>query len=255
MMEKRVLIVEDEGIVAMAINDTLKKMGYTVTGICSTGEDAIVTAAKTVPDVVLMDIHLKGEVDGIEAADKINKLYGIPVIYLTAYADDETIRRALSTGSYGYLVKPFNARELFSNIELTIYKHRVKMRIGSDTENLEGPLSTLPEAAVLVDARQAILYMNLPAEQMTGYNLRDIQGKNFFSVLGLNPSTTEEPCSLALEKIKGYTSIRPIPSVAVITTRGGKARRVCIRTNIIANSDGTIGKILLVMKPHTPDIT
>ncbi len=254
-MDKRVLIVEDEGIVAMAINDTLKKMGYKVTGICSTGEEAIEKAATTIPDVVLMDIHLKGEVDGIEAADKINKLYGIPVIYLTAYADDETISRALTSGSFGYLVKPFNARELFSNIELAIYKQRVRMRIGSDIESLEVPLSTLPEAAVLVDARQAIIYMNSPAEVMTGYGLRDVIGKNFFSVLGLNPSAAEERCHPVLEKIKGCSSIRPIPSIATITTKGGKIRSVCIRTNIITNSDGTIGKILLVMKTYTPDIT
>ncbi len=122
--EKRILIVEDEGLVAMTLEETLKRIGYSAVGIAMSGEEALSLTGERHPDVILMDIHLQGDMDGIEAAHKIKGLYGTPIIFLTAYSDDETIRRVVLTESSGYLVKPINTRELFAAIESALYKKR-----------------------------------------------------------------------------------------------------------------------------------
>ncbi|HVP97018.1 response regulator [Methanoregula sp.] len=122
--EKKVLIVEDEGLVAVTLEETLRRIGYSVTGIAMSGEEALALISEQQPDVVLMDIHLQGDMDGIETAQKIKGQSGTPVIFLTAYSDDETIRRVVLTESSGYLVKPINTRELFASIESALYKKR-----------------------------------------------------------------------------------------------------------------------------------
>ncbi|OEC85361.1 MULTISPECIES: methanogen output domain 1-containing protein [Methanobacterium] len=125
-MEAKVLIVEDERILAIGMKRKLENAGYTVTGTASSGEEAIENVKETRPDLVLMDIVLKGDMDGIEAAQQIINLYNIPVIYITAYADEEILERAMVTEPYGYLLKPFNPRELKANIKMAIYKHKAE---------------------------------------------------------------------------------------------------------------------------------
>lgn len=118
-----ILIVEDESIVAKDIQQSLKKLGYEVLGVCSTGEDAVAKAEETKPSLVLMDIMLKGEMNGIEAADSIRQKLGIPIIFLTAYADGSTLSKAKVTEPYGYIIKPFKDIDLQTNIEIALYKH------------------------------------------------------------------------------------------------------------------------------------
>jgi len=113
----RIMVVEDEGIVALDIRNKLRRMGYAVAGIADSGEDAVVMALDMKPDLVLMDIRLKGEMDGIEAARRIRKQYSIPIVYLTAYADTTTRRRADATGPAAYLLKPFDDSELHGVIQ------------------------------------------------------------------------------------------------------------------------------------------
>jgi CheY-like chemotaxis protein len=130
-MEKpaSLFIVEDEAIVANDIKETLKSLGYAVLGIAKSGEIALEKVPETMPDLILMDIHLAGELDGIETAGKINILYNIPVIYLTAYADKALLDRAKITEPYGYVIKPYDERELHSVIEMALYKHRIESEI------------------------------------------------------------------------------------------------------------------------------
>ena len=122
--EGRILIVEDEHIVAMGIKKMLKNLGYTVTGVASCGEDAISKAEITFPDVVLMDIMLKGNMDGVEAAGKIRERFNVPVVYLTAYSDNKILERAKNTEPFGYIVKPFDEKDLYSSIEVALHRYR-----------------------------------------------------------------------------------------------------------------------------------
>jgi len=124
-----IFIVEDEAIVANDIKETLISLGYSAAGIAKSGELALEKIRNTRPDLVLMDIHLAGEMDGIDTAAKVHALYDIPVIYLTAYADKILLDRAKITEPYGYVVKPYDERELHSVIEMALYKHRVEREI------------------------------------------------------------------------------------------------------------------------------
>jgi CheY-like chemotaxis protein/predicted ArsR family transcriptional regulator len=125
-VKAKILVVEDERIIASGIKKDLEYMGYTVLDIASSGLQAIDYAGRDMPDLVLMDIVLKGDMDGIEAAHEIINRYNIPIIYLTAYADEEILERAMVTEPYGYLIKPFNDSELKANIEMALYKHKAE---------------------------------------------------------------------------------------------------------------------------------
>ncbi|WP_052418665.1 response regulator [Methanolacinia paynteri] len=127
MSGSKVLIVEDEVIVAMSIERTLSSFGYDVVGLSTSPEDAIRIAGELKPDLVLMDINLDGEIDGIDAAVKIAQTSDIPVIYLTSYTNEETMRRAIGTNPYGYLTKPVRPKELYTTIETVLNKHRAEI--------------------------------------------------------------------------------------------------------------------------------
>ncbi len=123
MTKIKILVVEDESIVAKDIMNTLKKLDYNVTATVATGEKALEEVKDDRPDVVLMDIMLKGKMTGIECAEKIREKYKIPVIFLTAYADDNTLEKAKITEPYGYIIKPFKEKELQTTIKMTVYKY------------------------------------------------------------------------------------------------------------------------------------
>ena len=135
MPNARLLIVEDERVVALDIKNILKNLGYEVTGTVSSGEDALKKVEKDRPDLVLMDIKLDGDIDGINAAQKIRSLYEVPVVFLTAYADNKTLDRAKQTFPYGYIVKPFEEKDIMSTIEIALNKHSLERKIREETEN------------------------------------------------------------------------------------------------------------------------
>ncbi len=129
----RILVVEDEGIVGLDIQSKLEAMGYDVPTVVSTAQDAIASAERLRPDLVLMDIQLEGDMDGVDAAERIGADYEIPVVYLTAYSDETTLARAKTAQTFGYLLKPFEERELYTTVEIALLRHRA----GSEKAELE----------------------------------------------------------------------------------------------------------------------
>jgi DNA-binding LytR/AlgR family response regulator len=129
MSKTNILVVEDESIVSKDIQHSLKKLGYHVVGAASTGEKALELVRLERPDIVLMDIMLKGEMNGIETAEIIRTELAIPVIFLTAYADESTLAKAKITEPYGYIIKPFKEIDLHTSIEMAIYKHSKEQEI------------------------------------------------------------------------------------------------------------------------------
>ncbi len=150
MARVKILVVEDEGIVAKDIADTLKKQGYDVPAIAFSGEEAVEKAGRMRPDLVLMDIVLKGRMDGIEAAGQIRERFDIPVLYLTAHTDDETIKRAKITEPFAYITKPFEARELRTNIEIALYRHKAERKI----LDYQAQLKSLASELALAEERE-----------------------------------------------------------------------------------------------------
>ncbi len=149
-MKKRIMIVEDEGIVARDLEKTLLRLGYEVTAIVHSGQAAVTEAAGGKPDLVLMDILLRGEMDGITAAAQIREQANIPIIFLTAYADNEILKRAIATEPFAYILKPFRERELHTNIEMAIYRHAME-------EEREQLIRDLQEALGRVRTLEGIL--------------------------------------------------------------------------------------------------
>ena len=126
-MEKiKILVVEDESILAMGLKKKLENLGYMVTDIAASGPETIEKVGQNKPDIIMMDIVLKGDMDGIETAAKLNESLSIPVIYLTAYADDDILKRAATTEPYGYILKPYKEKELKANIEMAIYRKKAE---------------------------------------------------------------------------------------------------------------------------------
>ena len=136
MSKINILITEDESIVAKDIQMSLKKLGYNVIGICNNGDDSIRTAEEQRPDIILMDIMLKGDMSGIEAADQIRKRLNIPIIFLTAYADESTLSKAKITEPYGYIIKPFKEIDLRTTIEMALYKHQKEDEVKKERDFL-----------------------------------------------------------------------------------------------------------------------
>ncbi len=134
MAKLKILIVEDENIVAKDIQNTLVSLGYNVQAIVPTGEKAIKEIEQARPDLVLMDIMLKGKMSGIDAANQIREDYNLPVIFLTAYTDDSTVGRAKVSEPYGYIIKPFKEKELQTTIEMAVYKHEKDVQVKKELE-------------------------------------------------------------------------------------------------------------------------
>jgi CheY-like chemotaxis protein len=158
MPDAQILVVEDEYIIAKDIENTLTNLGYSVPAIASSGKEAIQKVSKFQPDLILMDIVLKGSMDGVETADQIRSKFDIPVVYLTAYADDATLQRAKITEPYGYLIKPFQERELYSTIEMALYKQAMEKAIKEKERWLATTLSSLGEAVIATDEKGIITY-------------------------------------------------------------------------------------------------
>ncbi|MEI6669595.1 MAG: response regulator [Acidobacteriota bacterium] len=141
MTRAHILVVEDEGIVALQVRTTLEQYGFRVTDTCASGEEALASVERQPPDLILMDLKLQGPLDGIATAAAIRASNRIPVVYLTAHSEDATIERARVTEPYGYLLKPFNPRELCITVEVALHKHRIDEEKRALTVQLEAALA------------------------------------------------------------------------------------------------------------------
>ncbi|MDD4136567.1 MAG: response regulator [Methanoregula sp.] len=160
MTAAAIFIVEDEAIVADDIRDSLQHLGYTVTGTAKSGDQALEKIGQTLPDLVLMDIHIAGPMDGIETAGRIRAKYHIPVVYLTAHSDTQLLERAKLTGPYGYIIKPFNDHDLQSSIEIALAKHQAYERVRETEHLIRSLVNTNTEPVFIVDNDTNVLFIN-----------------------------------------------------------------------------------------------
>jgi len=144
VMGTRVVIVEDEAVVALHLNHALTGLGYTVAGTAASGAHALKLVEEVFPDVILMDINIRGEIDGIDTAKMIPRYLHIPVIYLTAYSEDTTLKRAADTNPYGYLIKPFLDREVHATIKMALERSRADEAVRENEALLFRALCTTP---------------------------------------------------------------------------------------------------------------
>lgn len=181
----RILIVEDEGLIARDIEHMVSNSGYEVCGIAGTGKEAIEKAEAAQPDLILMDIILRGEMDGVEAAEKIRERSNIPVIYLTAHTDENTLQRAKLTEPLGYTLKPVEQKELITVIEMALYKHQMESKLVEREGWLSTILQSIGEGVIATDPFGNITFMNQVAENLTGWKQPESIDKPLSSVLHL----------------------------------------------------------------------
>ncbi|NJR44272.1 response regulator [bacterium] len=177
MVHAHILIVEDENIIARDIQRRLTSLGYAVPAIASSGQEALHKAATLRPDLALMDIVLKGDMDGVETAAHMHRRLQIPVVYLTAYADDQTWQRARATEPFGYVLKPVLDRQLQTVIEIALDKHRMAKNIAASEKWLSTTLRCVGDAVLATNTAGRITFMNPVAEALTGWRQEDAHGQ------------------------------------------------------------------------------
>lgn len=204
MTNEKIMIVEDEKIVALDIKDSLEHFGYSVPCMADSGEDAIKFIDQYRPDLILMDIVLKGKIDGIEAAKEIRDNYNIPVIYLTAYSDEKTLQRAKLTEPFGHILKPFDERELRTNIEIALYKQEKEKEKQFNREKcVNSLLDNIGDAVISTDINGNIKYINPLAEALTGYTKKEALGcriTNVFKIVCEEERVVEDPIRKVLRE-------------------------------------------------------
>lgn len=196
MDRPKIMIVEDEVIVAMELCETLRGFGYEVTSIVGAGEDAVERVGDMNPDLILMDIQLAGKVDGIEAVRRINERHEVPVVYLTAHSDEMTLHRAKRSAPFGYLLKPFSGAELHAAIEVALYRHE-RERSDCQTAMLFSRMMEFNGgAAIAADGEGIIRHMNAHAETLTGWGRTEVVGRPLGEVYVLRDVITGEGVKL-----------------------------------------------------------
>lgn len=188
-----VMVVEDEQLIAKDIADTLTKLGYDVTGTVSSAEACVASAATRRPDLVLMDIHLQGKLDGIEAARLLRERFDIPVVFLSAYADEGTVARAKQSAPLGYLLKPFRKSELRSAVEVGLFRHQMERQLRERERWFSTTLRAIGDAVVAVDAAGQVSFMNSAAEKLIGRTENGAKGQPLGNVFQLLNEKTREP--------------------------------------------------------------
>ncbi len=206
-----VLVVEDERIVALDIVARIKRLGYAVTGVATSGEAALEACRDNTPSLVLMDIFLEGGMDGIEAARRIRDLHDIPVVYITSHDDQMTLRRAAKTAPYGYVIKPVDERWLQSALEVALYKHATEINLRRSEERFRRLFERMLNAFVLFEvvgdgrgevADLRILEVNPAFERLTGFPRGDVEGRRLRDVIpGVEPFWIETLGQVAVTRV------------------------------------------------------
>lgn len=246
MDKVNILIVEDERITATHTKKILEKFGYQVKELVASGEEAISKAEELDIDLVLMDINLQGKMDGIEAAEIIRNRFEIPIIFISAYSDEETIQRAKLTEPSGFLVKeaiellnkPFDQNELQTTIEITLYRNRIEKRIREHERWLEAVLNSISDAVIATDSSRQIKFMNMLAENLTGWIEADAIGmeiQDIFQILDTEST---------LKKISEETVTVPIEHAILLDNEGVKNPIDGCITPIKDNKDNIEGLVV-----------
>ncbi|MCI0448632.1 MAG: PAS domain S-box protein [Chlorobi bacterium] len=251
MDSPRILVVEDEGIIAQDIKNCLEGLGYVVPEVVFTGREAIQRAAELRPDLVLMDIVLKGDIDGIETAAEIRRKYNIPIVYLTAYEDDRTLKKAKLTEPLGYILKPFEERYLRSSIEMALYKHKTDTRLKENERWLGTILRSVGDAVIVTNPKGLIQFMNPVAETLTGWHLREVLGRKIGDVFKFLDEDTRTPIENPVERVLRDNIVIGRSNNTVLVSKDGTEISIDHSSSPMLDDNGTITGAVLVIQDIT----
>lgn len=240
-----ILIVEDERIVAMDLQQTLGNMGYDAFATASSGDEAIARVSERCPDIVLMDIRIKGARDGIQIAGILKESFDLGVIYLTAHADEATLQRAKMTGPFGYLLKPVRSAELRSSIEVALFKHAMEKRLREREQWFSAALRSIADAVITVDVGGKVTFMNPAAEGLIGLACDEVTGKHVRDVLRLVDARStrrgETPPEAALRTMKPVQ----LHDACLLNSTTGEERLIDDSTAPVMYEQATLGAVMV----------
>lgn len=247
MSTARILIVEDEALTAEDIRAHVEEAGYEVSAIAASAAEALALLAGSHPDAVLMDIVLEGEMDGIAVAEQIRKLYQIPVVFLSAYSDRELVERAQATQPYGYLLKPFDQRELRTTLALALHNAARDKELRNQQRWLQAVLASLHEGVIMADRQGRIMDLNRAAESLLDQQANQVKDQSLTTVLTFaNPAQTVQLAE-AMTRATHLGEAMPAPMEVDLLSPTGLPQPTALAVSPVTRDDGTLDGLVLSM--------
>ncbi len=214
-----ILVVEDEAMIGMEIRSRLSNLDFRVVAVVDSGEKAILSAEEHLPDLILMDVHIKGNIDGIETAKRIQASRDVPVIYLTAHSDIETLQRAKESGLFGYVLKPFEERDLLVAIETAVHRHSLERQLKDSERKYAATLASIGDGVVATDAQGRVTFMNAVAESLTGWQFYEAENKPIEEVFSLVREQDGQPSNNPIRRALGNREIVFLEEPTLLVSR------------------------------------
>ncbi|MEH1855391.1 MAG: diguanylate cyclase [Nostoc sp.] len=251
MLVRKILVVEDEKIITSNIRKSLQKLGYSVSEITKSGKEAIKKVAETHPHLVLIDICLAGEIDGVHVADIIQNHFHVPVVYLTECLEYKTLHKNQLSEPFSYIVKPVIERDLYFAIEMALYKHQSKKILYEEKQRLATIIHSMGCAVIVTYANGSIQMMNPIAERITGWKQSEAFGKNLVEVVNLVDKDVGETIENLATDVMEAGEILNLPENCTLITKDG--REIAIGDNVspIQDRDGNITGAVLIFQDIT----
>ena len=251
MIQAKILIVEDDRIVARDIQQQLARIGHVAVGITARGEDVATLVLENQPDLVLMDIRLEGKLDGIDVAHQIHERLGIPVIFLTAYADEETVRRARVTEPFGYLLKPFEDSQLRTTIEMALYKHAAERKLRESERRYAVTLSSIGDAVIATDELLRVTFMNPVAEKLTAWTQKEAIGLPLIEIFRIINEDTRQTVDNPAAKVLRSGIVVGLANHTMLVARDGRETPIDDCGSPIIDDGGEVTGTVLVFRDIT----
>jgi PAS domain S-box-containing protein len=242
----RILVVEDEGLVGEEIRQRLLRLGCTVVGVVASGEEAISLAEETRPDLILMDVRLQGQMDGIAAAEAITDRRKTPVVFLTAHSDATTLERARNLAPFGYVIKPFFERDLQVAIEIALARSRAEAQLRASEHRYATTLAGIADGVLVTDEAGQVTYMNPVAEQLTAWPREEAVGRPVCEVLTLSDERTGQPILNLVEQIRQRTQAVDLDNQTLLHSRDqGQIPVDYLAAPLHENGNGCTGMVVI----------
>ena len=255
MKKAKILIVEDNSVVAEDIRIRLVRMGYRHVATAKNYEKAIQAAESQRPDLALMDIKLGDGKNGIDMADLFRRKYQIPVVYLTAFADDDTIARAKETEPYGYIVKPFDDKELHSAVEIALHKQKADRQLRESRQWFETTLNSIGDGVIATNAEGRVTFMNPVTENLTGWSHKAAMGKPVKEVFHLINEETRCAVENPVERVLREKEVAGLANHTLLITRDGRQIPIADSAAPILGDKGDVIGAVLVFRDQTRERT
>lgn len=250
LVNTKIAIVEDEGLIALDLQRRLEQAGYAVLSVHDNAEEALAAIEDSRPDLVLMDIRIRGPYDGIEAAGEIRRRFQIPVLFVTAHSDRDTLDRAKLSEPFGYIVKPFAGVDFRAQIEVALWKNRMERKLRESEAWLSATFRSVPDGLIATDSEGQVAFVNAPAEKLTGWTANEAKGRPLMDVFQVFEAETGMPVVHPIEA--AFDGREPEPGPRQYLLRSASGETALVETTVSVNRDeGELLGIVLVFRDIT----